>query len=58
MAGDCDEWPHDEWPNDDETNDIMLAYVANDDPDSAVSGCAGVLMMLIIVGAVALTTVF
>lgn len=49
---------HDEWPNDDEANDIMLAYAADDDPDSAVSGCAGVIMILIIAGAVVLTTVF
>lgn len=58
MAGDRDRWPIDEWPNDDEANDIMLTYAADDDHDIAGSGCAGVIMILIIAGAVVLTTVF
>ena len=45
---DSDDSNEDEWPNDDEANDVMLAYAATDDSHSSVSGCAGVLLILIL----------
>lgn len=46
-----DEWDGEqegEWPNDDEANDVMLAYAATDDSHSSGSGCAGVVLFLIV----------
>lgn len=48
MTDECDEMPDDDWPNDDEANDIMLAYAATDDLKPSGSGCAGVVLVLMI----------
>ena len=45
---DCDDWQEDEWPNDDEANDIMLAYAAEEERHGTNSGCAGVILILLI----------
>lgn len=45
---DHDDRQEDEWPNDDEANDIMLAYAANEDSPGSGSGCAGVVLILIV----------
>lgn len=46
-----DEWDveqEEEWPNDDEANDVMLAYAPTDDSHDSESGCAGVVLILIV----------
>ena len=55
---DCDELPDEEWPNDDEANDIVLAYAADDVPAGSGSGCAGVVLILIIVLTALLCSIF
>ncbi|MCC6451615.1 MAG: hypothetical protein IT171_01930 [Acidobacteria bacterium] len=48
MADECDEMPDEDWPNDDEANDIMLAYAATVDLRPSVSGCSGVVLLLML----------
>ncbi len=44
----CDGEQEHEWPNEDEANDVMLAYAANEDSHGSGSGCAGVVLILIL----------
>lgn len=55
---DHDEPQEDEWPNDDEANDIMLAYAATDDSHGSGSGCAGVFLVLTLISAVLVWSIF
>jgi hypothetical protein len=55
---DCDDQREDEWPSDDEANDIMLAYASEEGSDGSGSGCAGIVLVLIVMLTALLSSIF